>query len=115
MWKINKFVGEKIYSLRLARGLSRIQLSKHIDISHQQLSKYENGKDRITSGQLALIAKALSQEILYFFEGLEAPNNEFIVTQHQRMCLEISRNFMQINDLEHRDLVNLLIKSLIKS
>ena len=41
--KIDKSIGQKIYSLRLAKGLSRQQLSKVIGVTHQQLQKYENG------------------------------------------------------------------------
>ncbi|NDE18860.1 MAG: XRE family transcriptional regulator [Alphaproteobacteria bacterium] len=56
---IDKFIGYKIYSLRLEKGLSRQQLSKVIGITHQQLQKYENGSNRISASKLALIAKAL--------------------------------------------------------
>ena len=41
--EIDKFIGNKIYSLRLAKGLSRQQLSKVIGVTHQQLQKYEKG------------------------------------------------------------------------
>ena len=39
--EVDKFIGGKIYSLRLAKGLSRQQLSKVIGVTHQQLQKYE--------------------------------------------------------------------------
>ena len=34
--EIDKFIGNKIYSLRLAKGLSRQQLSQVIGVTHQQ-------------------------------------------------------------------------------
>ena len=52
--------------------------------------------------------------ISYFYEGLETGNKEATVTQHQRMCIEVSRNFMKIENTEHQNAVNTLIKSLIK-
>ena len=112
--EIDKFIGNKIYSLRLAKGLSRQQLSKVIGVTHQQLQKYEKGNNRISVGRLVLIAKALDKNISYFYEGLETGNNETTVTQHQRMCIEVSRNFMKIENTEHQNAVNTLIKSLIK-
>ena len=112
--KIDKFIGNKIYSLRLAKGLSRQQLSKVIGVTHQQLQKYEKGNNRISVGRLVLISKALDKNISYFYEGLETGNNETTVTQHQRMCIEVSRNFMKIENTEHQNAVNTLIKSLIK-
>ena len=112
--QVDKFIGNKIYQLRLAKGLSRQQLSDMIGVTHQQLQKYEKGNNRISVGRLVLISKALDKNISYFYEGLETGNNETTVTQHQRMCIEVSRNFMKIENTEHQNAVNTLIKSLIK-
>ncbi len=61
-----------------------------------------------------MISKALDKNISYFYQGLETGNNKTTVTQHQRMCIEVSRNFMKIENTEHQNAVNTLIKSLIK-
>lgn len=113
--EVDKFIGKKIYSLRLALGYSRQQLSDVIGVTHQQLQKYEKGTNRISVGRLALIAKALSKEISYFYEDLDNNNHEELITQHQRMCIEVSRNFMKIENSEHQHAVNTLVKSLIKT
>ncbi len=109
---VDKYVGDKIFTLRLAQGLSRQQLSKIIGVTHQQLQKYEQGKNRISIGRLILIAKALGVEMSYFYEGLDAAPQKEQVTQHQRMCIEVSRNFMKIKDPEHQVAVNILIRTL---
>ena len=113
--EVDKFVGKKIYSLRLAKGLSRQQLAKVIGVTHQQLQKYEKGTNRISVGRLALIAKALSERVAYFYEGLDSGDTAPATTQHQRMCIEVSRNFMKIKDAEYQDAVNSLVKSLSKT
>lgn len=112
--EVDKFIGEKIYSLRLAKGLSRQQLAEVIGVTHQQLQKYEKGNNRISVGRLFLIAKSLSKEISYFYEGLERNEQKPVMTQHQRMCIEVSRNFMKIESSEHQNAVNTLVKSLSK-
>lgn len=112
--EVDKYIGGRIYSLRLAQGLSRQQLSKIIGVTHQQLQKYEKGTNRISVGRLVLIAKALSKDTSYFYEGLEAADSEPVATQHQRMCIEVSRNFMKIENSEHQTAVNTLIKLLSK-
>ena len=112
--EVDKYIGGRIYSLRLAQGFSRQQLSKIIGVTHQQLQKYEKGTNRISVGRLVLIAKALSTDTSYFYEGLEAADSEPVVTQHQRMCIEVSRNFMKIENSDHQTAVNTLIKSLSK-
>ena len=113
--EVDNFIGGKIYSLRLAKGLSRQQLSTVIGVTHQQLQKYEKGTNRISVGRLVLIAKALSKDISYFYEGLESAGSEPVMTQHQRMCIEVSRNFMKIENPDHQNAVNTLVKSLSKN
>ncbi len=112
--EIDKFIGNKIYSLRLANGLSRQQLSDVIGVTHQQLQKYEKGTNRISVGRLVLISKALNKNVQYFYEGLEENKHEQVLTQHQRMCIEVSRNFMKIVSADHQNAVNTLVKSLTK-
>lgn len=109
--EVDKHVGSKILSLRLAYGLSRTQLANKIDVTQQQLQKYEKGTNRISASRLVVIAKALSKDISYFYEGL-SDDSEPVVTQHQRMCIEVSRNFMKIENPDHQVAVNTLIKSL---
>lgn len=112
--QVDKFVGTKIYNLRLSKGLSRQQLADTIGVTHQQLQKYEKGLNRIAVGRLVLIAKALHKNVEFFYEGLEKDNQEPPLTKHQRMCIEVSRNFMKLANSEHQITVNALVKSLVK-
>ena len=57
--KIDKIIGGRIYSLRVAQGIARKQLAKLIEVTPQQLQKYEKGTNRISVGRLVLIAKSL--------------------------------------------------------
>ena len=56
----------------------------------------------------------MGEEISYFYEGLEQNKQQEIVTQHQRLCLELARNFRKIVNSDHQNAVNILIKSLLK-
>ena len=99
--KIDKSIGQKIYSLRLAKGLSHQQLSKVIGVTHQQLQKYEKGSNRVSASKLALIAKALDRQIPYFYEGFEAADNIQLDTETQRLRPEVARNFRHTCYREH--------------
>lgn len=113
--EIDKFIGNRIYSLRIAKGLSRQQLSALIGVTHQQLQKYEKGVNRISVGRLVLIANALSKNPSYFYEGVDTPDQNMLeTTKHQRMCIELSRNFMKIENPEHQVALNYLVKTLAK-
>jgi transcriptional regulator with XRE-family HTH domain len=111
---IDKSIGHKIYSLRLAKGLSRQQLSKVIGVTHQQLQKYEKGSNRVSASKLALIAKALDRRIPYFYEGFESAENIPPETESQRLCIEVARNFKRIANRGHQEAINILVKSLLK-
>lgn len=112
--QVDKFIGNKIYQLRLAKGLSRQQLSDMIGVTHQQLQKYEKGTNRISAGRLVLIARALEKTPEFFYSGFEQDALPEENTQHQRMCIEVSRNFMKLRNTEHQAAINTLIRSLVK-
>ena len=112
--QIDKFIGDKIYSWRLGKGLSRQHLAEVIGVTHQQLQKYEKGSNRISVGRLVLIAKALNKNVSYFYEELEQNNKEELKTHHQRLCLEVARNFRKIINSDHQTAISNLVKSLLK-
>ena len=111
--EIGKNIGKKIQFLRTSLGLSREHLAEKIGVSHQQLMKYEHGTNRLSVGRLVLIANALSKDISYFYEDFIGTQTPVISTQ-QRICLELSKNFMKIGSPEHQTAVNSLVKSLAK-
>ena len=112
--EINQMIGTRIYEQRLAKGMSRSQLAQEIGITHQQLQKYEKGENRISAGRLSLIADMLGISPDYFYASFEENKRALSPTQHQRMCLEVSRNFMKLANPEHQQAINTLVKSLLK-
>lgn len=110
---VDLHIGAKVHELRISKGLSRQQLAVKIDVTHQQLQKYEKGINRISAGRLLSIAIALNEDVSYFFEGLRKIPQE-VPTQHQRMCIGMSRNFMKIKNPAHQYAVNNLVLTLSK-
>jgi len=111
---IDKHIGKKIYELRLAKGMSRQELGDKIFVTHQQCQKYEKGTNRISAGRLVLIARVMNKPIEYFYEDVEGTEAPELKTSHQRMCIEVSRNFMKIKNSIYQDAVNNLVKTLAK-
>jgi|13_taG_2_1085334.scaffolds.fasta_scaffold04032_11 transcriptional regulator with XRE-family HTH domain len=109
--KIDLIVGQKINEKRLAMGLSRQQLADKIGVTHQQVQKYEKGTDRVSFGRMVLIARALNEPLKYF---TEVDNENKLATNHQRMQIEVSRNFAKIENPANQNAVNILIKTLAK-
>ena len=109
--RVDTIIGMKIHELRISMGLSRQQLATKIGVTHQQLQKYEKGTNRISAGRLAAISKSLKKPVSFFFDGIEE-HTDVMPTQHQRMCIEVSRNFLRIKNPMHQNAINLLVRTL---
>jgi transcriptional regulator with XRE-family HTH domain len=62
-------IGKRVREQRLAKGMSQMQLAKHLGVTFQQIQKYENGMNRIGSGRLQRIAEALNVSVAHFFQN----------------------------------------------
>ena len=112
--RVDTIIGSKIHELRISMGLSRQQLAAKIGVTHQQLQKYEKGTNRISAGRLMAISKALGKTVAFFFDNVEE-GHEALPSQHQRMCIEVSRNFMRIKSPMHQNAINLLVRTLAEN
>lgn len=108
---IERHVGLKIRELRVQLGLTQQQLAEMIGVTYQQAHKYERGVNRISAGRLYEIARVLGVDVGYFFEGL-GTSGEPRQSERQRLCLEVSRNFSNIENERHREAVNQLCRIL---
>ncbi|EMT5584118.1 helix-turn-helix domain-containing protein [Providencia stuartii] len=63
-------VGQKIKSLRKSQGYTVFQLAKEIDISEQQLFRYECGVNRIDIDCLVRVLKVLDVNMGEFFSEI---------------------------------------------
>src|SRR6202051_1621709 len=67
---INSQIGQRLRQRRLLLGLSQTDLGKRMQLSFQQVQKYEKGTNALTAVRLVQAAEALGVPITYFFEGL---------------------------------------------
>ena len=65
---IDKHVGQRVRERRRALGLSQERLGNALNISFQQVQKYENGKNRIGASRLKRIAETLQVGPGFFFD-----------------------------------------------
>ena len=98
----DRHVGIRIREQRVMLGLSQQQVTELIGVTYQQAHKYERGINRISAGRLFEIAQVLRVPVGYFFEGLGDLDCVDLPTR-QRMCLEVARNFAQIENERHQE------------
>ena len=65
-------IGRKIRALRLQRGLSQSSLADGIDLTFQQVQKYEKGTNRVSAGRLQRIADMLNIPVTFFYSGMSS-------------------------------------------
>ncbi len=74
---INLSIGEKIRSLRHMNGINQSDLGKKIDVTFQQIQKYEKGHNKIVASKLYILAKKMNIDISFFFKDIENKLNTF--------------------------------------
>ena len=60
-------VGRRVRALRLERGMSQEKLACALELTFQQVQKYEKGTNRIGAGRLQRIAGILEVSVSTFF------------------------------------------------
>lgn len=69
---IDKHVGSRVRMRRMMLGMSQEKLGDALDLTFQQVQKYEKGTNRIGASRVQEISQILQVPVAFFFEG--APN-----------------------------------------
>jgi transcriptional regulator with XRE-family HTH domain len=104
MNSIDKIIGQKITELRVARKLSMKKVAEMLEVSHQQLHKYEKGINRISASKLFLLSKKLNINPNYFY-NIEYDN----LSENCSEIEELISSFLKLKSVEkRRAILNLL-------
>jgi len=69
---VDVYVGSRIKLRRTLLGISQERLGDALDLTFQQVQKYERGSNRVSASKLFTISEVLDVPISYFFDGLGA-------------------------------------------
>ena len=88
----NKHLGNKLKLRRLALGLTQTKVAKAINVTFQQIQKYEKGTNGVSSIRLLQLSNYLKVPINYFFEDYSdyLNNNDEVKEPH----MNINYNFL---------------------
>jgi transcriptional regulator with XRE-family HTH domain len=65
---VDRYIGARMRERRFALSVSQEQLGRKLDVSFQQIQKYESGKNRVSAARLFEICKALNVSLSSMFE-----------------------------------------------
>jgi len=111
---IDKHVGSRVRMRRMMLSMSQEKLGDALDLTFQQVQKYEKGTNRIGASRLQQISNILQVPVSFFFEGAphvgghqsgmgEAPSpayiSDFLATSDG---LSLTKSFMRIKSSKLR-------------
>jgi len=115
--EIETIVGSQLFSTRLNRGMSRADLGNSVDVTQQQIQKYEDGSNRISLGRFYLICKNLGIKPSAILDGIDDYIKHPIkvrIVKSERLILELNRSFLKIKSNLHQESICKLAKTFSK-
>lgn len=117
---VDRHVGLRIRFRRKELGISQEKLADCIGLTFQQVQKYERAANRVSASKLWEMARALSTNITYFYEGLplegEVPTQrgasleDFLISSEG---MELARYFPQIQQPGVRRQILELVRAMV--
>ncbi|MBI3582492.1 MAG: helix-turn-helix transcriptional regulator [Nitrospinae bacterium] len=100
--KSAKEIGERIKKRRKELGMSQEKLAEKLDVTYQQIQRYENGTNQVNTEKLQILAVELSVPVSYFFEEsndkVAEPLSQYISAEEERFL----KRFRKIAKNEHK-------------
>ena len=72
----NRHLGAKLRVRRLALGLTQTKVAQAINVTFQQIQKYEKGTNGISSLRIMQLANFLKVPVVYFYEDFSSYEGE---------------------------------------
>ena len=94
---VDVHVGTQLKKLRVRRQLSQQSLAELLDLTFQQIQKYEGGKNRLSASRMYEISRHLQVTPSYFFEGID-PKLDAAITGNASVLQEDPTQYLPEND-----------------
>ena len=107
----NAHLGRKLRMRRLSLGLTQTKVANAINVTFQQIQKYEKGTNGVSSSRLIQLSNFLKVPITYFFEDFSENNNIHKNTQEDNSDLNYSfliKTFSKLNETQKQKIFTLL-------
>ena len=88
----NIHLGKKLRMRRLSLGLTQTKVAQAINVTFQQIQKYEKGTNGVSSNRLMQLSQFLKVPIIYFFEDF----SEYLINleKSQEGHMNVNYNFL---------------------
>ncbi len=106
----NIHLGRKLRLRRLSLGLTQTKVAQAINVTFQQIQKYEKGTNGVSSNRLMQLSQFLKVPIIYFFEDFKdfkdlIPNE---TTNDDLNYSFLSRTFLSLSKPQKEKILQIL-------
>ena len=105
---IDRTLGQHIRRRRIALGLTQKDLAARVNVTYQQLHKYEQGVNRMAIGRMVMIADALGTTVGILLRGQGRPET----SDDDREVLELVTSYRMLPQRQ-RDGIRALVRTLL--
>lgn len=99
-------IGQRLKNLRQLRKVTQQQLASRLNLTFQQIQKYETGANRISAGRLMLVAAELNFPLSYFMPENLKTSEKQVQADHYMLAHDIA----QLNDKLLQQAVRTLVQ-----
>ena len=103
--ELNQHLGKQLRARRSSLGLTQTQVARAINVTFQQIQKYEKGTNGVSSSRLLQLANFLKVPIKYFFEEFKDFQNLDTQTKSENSLEAFVSN---LSEVEKEKLLNIL-------
>ena len=88
----NIHLGKKLRMRRLSLGLTQAKVAQAINVTFQQIQKYEKGTNGVSSNRLMQLSQFLKVPIIYFFEDFKEFKD--VSSSHEEANEDLNYSFL---------------------
>ena len=109
---VDVHVGGRVRLRRTLLGMSQERLAEALDLTFQQIQKYESGMNRIGASRLYHLSLIFGVPMSDFFEGRGKRSPDDVVDKRETM--ELVRAYYRIRDPKVRGALHAMTKAMAK-
>ena len=105
---LNQHLGKKLRLTRTSLGLTQTQVAQAINVTFQQIQKYEKGTNGVSSARLLQLSTFLNIPINFFIEDFSDGVEKSSETTHSLNFSFILKTFNDLESVEKSKLLEVL-------
>ena len=103
--ELNQHLGKQLRARRTTLGLTQTQVARAINVTFQQIQKYEKGTNGVSSSRLLQLANFLKVPVKYFFEEFRDFQN---LDSQAKSDISLETFVSKLSEVEKDKLLNIL-------